>query len=499
MKTAFRSTLVLCLAVSLFVFPADTLADDVAPPDGNQILEGMPVAPADDWQPAVAAPQAVNADTHYLTLTGLDFHPNHSDLTYSSMNGGLYATTNAPPFGYYAAFHLPSGTSVTGITFFLVDNNATENISLGAWTYQPASHVDSHISTRSTIGASADIQSIDLTGGMPFTILNNSYAYRLWVEFFGTGLTQIVYGARISYSLPAVPASTDYVTMAGADFRSSSSNMTFAASTGSLYATAIDPGSYFYNRLDLPQGATITQVYWYLIDNHEESFFLGLYGHNLQYDSLGFPASDNTGGDLPSPNIRTISAEPSLEIDNSTYTYSIGFMPYAASIDLRIIGARVRYTLPDTYAAPVKSFSGVHFLPSSSNLTYRADGASVYALALAGGHGLQVSLNLPSGVHIRHIIFWYIDDSADAFTFTLRFYYPPSGSYSDQRSYTPDNDDSDIQMITWGALSTMAPPNSYDTAPRLRVVLGEASTDMLLIGVTVEYLEPQVYLPIIKN
>ena len=504
MKTTFRFTLIFCLAASLFAFPSNALADDGPPdnppPDGFQMVDGVPVAPAGDEQPAGDAPQAASPNTYYKTLAGLDFHPIDSDMTYSSTNGGLYALALVPDFGYSATYNLPTGASVTGITFFVYDNTTVPNIELGAYRYNPATNTSDPLSTTTTAGASPLIQSVSLSGGLPFTITNSTYAYRLRVEFNSTGSTQILYGARITYTLPPVPTSTEYVTMAGADFRSSSSIMTYAAMGGTLYATAIDFSHYFQTRLDLPQGATIDQVQWFVIDNHEEYFNLRLFSHWPENDNFAIALSSSTSGSSPSPNIQVITKAASITIDNNNQSYFIGFSPLAASSTLRIVGARVRYTLPSTPDLQVKTFSGVHFYPSGSDLTYKALGAKLYALNLSSGRSFQVSLNLPSGVRIDTITFYFIDNSGQDISFAGRYYYPQTGSYSDKVTGSSDGASSSNRTVTYSNLgAVMGVMDTYDMVSRLRVELGAEGQDMYLIGAKVEYSYPKVYLPLVNR
>ena len=503
MRTILRLSLVLCLAASLFAFPAHTVASDFAPddapPDGFQFVEGVPVPPVENEEPAEESPRAVAAVTRYLTLTGLDFHPTDSDMGYSSVNGGLYATALVPGYGFYAACQLPYGSSVTGITFFVIDNEELVDISLAAWRYTPSTDSLYAISSETTTDSSASIQAIDLVGGLPFTISNSTYAYRLRVEFTATGQSQILYGARISYTPPEVLPPTDYITLAGADFHSNSSNMTFAAQGGTLYATAIDPTYTFQTRLDLPQGATITQVTWYVIDNHASNFYMSLKTHRPSDDSVTTPASVTSSD--PSPNLQTFNEVISTTVDNSTRSYYISFLPEAASSDLRIVGARIRYTQPDSpeLTSTVKTFSGVHFASSGSDLTYRALGAKLYALGLATNRSFQVSLNLPSGVHIHKITFYFVDDSVDDLALFGRYYYPTSGSYSDRVSGSSYGDLAGVRTFTFSDISiVMGVLDSYDMVSRLRVSPGAASDELLLVGATVEYLVPRVYLPLVE-
>lgn len=316
MKTSFRIALTFCLATGLLAFPSQVLADD-PPPTKSQIIDGVLVEPIGYEQTTDVVPLADSPTIYFKTLTGLDFHPIDSDMLYHSLDGGLYPLAPlVPGFGFSAAFTLPNGASVTGITFFAIDNDPTD-ISLGVYRYHPAIDDSDTLSTTTTTGAASGIRSFNATGSLPFTINNSTYAYRLRVEFRSPGGTQTLYGARITYTIPSTPPSGyQYVTMAGADFRSSNSNMTYAAIGGTLYATATASSYYFYTRLDLPEGAVINEVRWFLIDNHAEYFNLRLYTHTVSSDTFGIAASASTDGDDPVGAVRTLIDDDSITVDN---------------------------------------------------------------------------------------------------------------------------------------------------------------------------------------
>jgi len=487
MKTAFRIALTVCLAAGLFAFPSQALADD-PPPTEFQVIEGVPLADS--------------PNTYYKTLTGLDFHPSNSDLRYSSTNGGLYPLALVAGFGYYAAFTLPSDASVTGITFFVVDNDADSYISLGASRFTPATHDLLVLCSTSTSGAVSGIQSINLSDGLPFTIDNSTYAYHLRVEFHSTGDSQILYGARITYTIPSAPPSGyQYVTMAGANFRSSSSNMTHKSDDGgTLFATALDSSHYFYMRLDLPTGSVISEVKWFVIDNHASHFDTYIISHSPATDNAIIEVSSSST--VNSPDVQVLTRTDSITIDNNNLSYLVSFSPGAASSDLRIVGARVRYTLPTSpdLQSPAKTFSGVYFSPTCSDLTYRVTGYKLYALALSSGRSFQASLNLPSNVQINKISFYFIDNSVQHFDFAGWYYFPPTGTYSDRVSRSSIGATTEIRTISFSNISTvMGVMDTYDMVSRLRAEIGAAGTDMYLVGATVEYSYPKVYLPILKR
>jgi hypothetical protein len=278
--------------------------------------------------------------------------------------------------------------------------------------------------------------------------------------------------------------------------------MTYAAIGGTLYATAIDTSYYFQMRLDLPQGAAINQVEWFVIDNHAESFNLRIYSHRPDTDSFNIVLSSDTSGSSPGPEVQVITKAASITLDNKNQSYFIGFTPLAASSNLRIVGARLRYTPPAAteLQALVKTFSGVHFYPSGSDLTYKALGAKLYALALSSGRSFQVSLDLPSGVHIETINFYFKDNSAQDILFAGRYYYPPTGSYSDPLTGSTSGASASNQTITYSNLAAvMGVFDTYDMVSRLRVELGAEGQDLLLIGAKVEYSYPEVFLPFVNN
>lgn len=161
----------------------------------------------------------------------------------------------------------------------------------------------------------------------------------------------------------------------------------------------------------------------------------------------------------------------------------------------------MRYTLSptiDPHTNPVKTISGIHFYPSGSSLTYRVLGAKLYALALSGGRSFQVSLNLPTDIYINKITFYFIDNSTENISFIGRYYFPITGDYEDPVNGNSSDASANIRTITFSDIgNVMGVFNASNMVARLRVVLGVAGQDMYLVGAKVEYIYPQVYLPLI--
>ncbi|GEM_PF-5302380 len=471
MKTTFQLVICLCL-----------------------ILLGGAFTPA-----ASAAPlPAAAAGSLYLTLTGLDFYPVDSDMTYSENNGGLYAVDLLSGFGFSAAIHLPDGASVTAITFYLLDDSASD-LNLSVTRYDPATGISSVISGLSSSGASASSQELSLTSGLPFTVDNSTYAYRLRVEFTEAGMNlQRLYGARISYTPPATPPAVDYITLAGTDLRSTSSLMTYTCDGGTLYATTLDPSHSFGARLDLPQDALVDQIDWYVIDNHASYLYLSLVAHYLATNTVTTPASATTDGTTPSEAIQHFSASPAISIDNTIRAYSIRFTPWDASSNLRVVGARVRYHPPQggTPASGVISISGLHFFPSGSNLTYKAYGSAVYALALASGRTFQASVRLPQGARIDRVTYYYIDNSTQEILFSVRQYTPATPTFATLSSGVSSGAETTLRTRTFDDLGSV---DNAAAITRLLVGTYETGQPHQLVGAQVEYSFLQTYLPLISR
>ncbi len=504
MKTAFRVALTICLSAVLFASPSPVRAD--TPSQSNlQAIDNLPIEPLNETQPTVFVPLAAEPTTHYKTLTGLDFHPESSNLTYSFGNGGLYPVNNLSDYSYYAAYTLPQGATVTGITFFIIDNNQDVGVEYSAMRYDPetGSHVEIGFGYSNL--SLPNIRAFNLSSGLPFTI-NNIYSYRLRVQFRDTGNTQVLCGARIAYTLPTMPSSGDQdVTIIGADFRPGSSTTTFTPDSpfsGSLVATAITAGDYFYTRLDLPQGAIIKEVKWFFIDNHTQNFALQLITHRPSPSMVTAEINTTTSG--ASATIQTIAISDNITIDNATNSYSILFRPQAAAVDLRIVGARVRYTPPATSQlgqVQTKTYSGIHFLPSSSALTYDNISMGVYALALSTGQNFQVSVDLPPNTCIQKITFYFMDDDEKNMTFVGRNYFPQTGTFSDPLYDISSGASPETRTLVFSdTCDEMGVIDPSSMITRLRVQLGiEGVLNHILVGAKVEYIYPQVYLPLIRK
>jgi hypothetical protein len=151
---------------------------------------------------------------------------------------------------------------------------------------------------------------------------------------------------------PAAVGPTYYRTYSGIEFMPTTSNLTYSALGTGRYALAI-PGCCFSLRrpLDLPNGAQMTAITLYAIDNDVTyDIVLQLYriapsagGSQAELDSLA------TIGANASSQTVTSTGSPITTIDNSLYAYSLRYAPVITGQDHLLVGVRVEYTVPTAF------------------------------------------------------------------------------------------------------------------------------------------------------
>ena len=166
-------------------------------------------------------------------------------------------------------------------------------------------------------------------------------------------------------------ADTLYQNIPGVNFDPLDSASTYGGSVYSgIYATAAN--SYFSALLDLPQGATITELVFSLFHNDASVMTLAL----ISYDAgVSGTLYANTLHSTQSASTVYASAPilSAVPVDNSRYTYIVRWSSGIGASSSTLYGARVGYTLP----------SKAHVYGSATS------GSGVYGTADTGGYGVQ--------------------------------------------------------------------------------------------------------------
>lgn len=151
-------------------------------------------------QPGLMAVPTVSG-TYYRTYPGLRFLPTSSELTYSSVASGIYATTLASSFSFSLDFDLPIGATLTEIVFFVIDNDAS-NFQLGLLSYNPETGNYLFLENATSTGASSALQIITLPVDPTIKLDTTTTTYRLRVEPGVASNAHLLRGARIGFTMP---------------------------------------------------------------------------------------------------------------------------------------------------------------------------------------------------------------------------------------------------------------------------------------------------------
>ena len=150
-------------------------------------------------------------------------------------------------------------------------------------------------------------------------------------------------------AIPTVPG-TYYRTFSGTAFQPTASAMTFAPIGGAVYVTAIPPGGYSLSLdINLPHGATITEVVFFVVDNDATNFNLSLRSFNPETNDFIILESAASTGALADLQSIILPVDPPVVFDNTTLSYRLRVAPGVASSAHLLRGARVGYTVPTNF------------------------------------------------------------------------------------------------------------------------------------------------------
>jgi len=134
------------------------------------------------------------------------------------------------------------------------------------------------------------------------------------------------------------------------DFRPNRSDLEFQIINGQLSSLLSPENSSYWAALDLPNGAVLSEVTFYLVDNS--------YSANILLTLVRVRPSDSTTSWLlnqssfalsQTTNVQSLSFPVDATIDNSEYNYYLKVELTLASDDHKLSGARVSYSLPTNY------------------------------------------------------------------------------------------------------------------------------------------------------
>jgi|WetSurMetagenome_2_1015567.scaffolds.fasta_scaffold00036_51 hypothetical protein len=148
------------------------------------------------------------APVYHRTYTAFEFQSTNSALTYSAFGAALYATgIPGGGFGFKKALDLPDGAQIKRIDVYVIDNSATDDITVYLYKNTPGSGSgQTSLTQLSTYGfpTSPDVQTVSVTGNPIVTVDNSVSQYYLRYAPVITGQNHMLVGAHVEYTLPAI-------------------------------------------------------------------------------------------------------------------------------------------------------------------------------------------------------------------------------------------------------------------------------------------------------
>lgn len=496
MKAVLRLWLFVCMSAGL-------LASGSIQPT---VLTG-PAAPGPEKH--LPSPQSPASLTRYKTLSGLDFRPLDSSISYAlTENGSLYPVSPSTGPQFTASLDLPGGASVTDITFYFVDN-ATPDIQFRASFFNPSNGNSFDACNITTFGFPrlTTIQAISFSASSgSFVIDNSNYSYQLLINFSAFDGSQALYGARITYTEPDVPVPDQDVTFVGIDFRPTSSGLKYNSNGMNLYATTLCAGCSFIAPLNLPQSTLVTGIDYIVVDNNDTyNLTLQVNRFNPQTGELTVLASAATSGG-PQTTPQTVSVSGNLFIiDNTTYSYAISIQTFMTSMEHQIVGVRVHFTPGPAANFQEHTYAGYEFQANLSNVDFDNLGGAIFPEANGQAGPFTLNLDLPDGDVVYSLVFYFKKTSGATgnLTFSAKSWIPGLGTWELLETGGTGSYSAGDSVAGLSFAATVALLGTMDTqAENLRLGATPSAGDphLMLYGAQVQYFSPtETFLPLIQQ
>ncbi len=476
---------------------------------------GLVAGPVAGFHPAALPgeehiiPQAGTV-TRYMTISGLDFRPSVPTNLYTlTGSGSIYP--DSVPAQFSARVDLPDDASVTDVTFFFVDNNPSANMTFMFKKDSPSADISLDIwQPVSNTSSGSQLQSISLCPPIcnPVFIGTGTYSYHLQVDFSAAGSAQVLYGARSTYTEPAVPVPDNNLTLVGTDFLPMSSQTNFDTEGMRVFCPGNLSFCSFIAPIFLPQGSQIIEIVYYVVDNSSaKNLDLHLISFNPLAESLAL-LNDSSTASLPAsidPQSLTVSGNPLATIDNSTRSYAIVIQPTVASMEQQIVGVHIHYTPGTASNFRARTLAGYDFAPNLSKVDYNIQGGMIFPQDAGSIGPLTANLDLPDGNVVYSLTMYYkkLIGASGNFTFAVKSYHPADGDADVLQSYntnTVQPGDALQQLSFIGTIAGLGKMDTRNTSLRLEVTPSAPEDNLVLYGARVQYYSPTgIYLPVIKN
>lgn len=458
-------------------------------------------------QPAPASAQLPQYLHREIMYTPVDFQPSNSALTYYRGFNKLYPYIVQPGGSLFTMpLILPRGADVEAVTMYYEDSTPNGKVRLEWMEYDPDTNTSRSIFYMESENREPDVVHYKKTTLASPEPIDSSRAQQIRVTFDISDSLVAFHGVRVQYRMPLIVIGPDpetTFTVAGMDFSPARTDMQYAPVGYGLNLTQAPPSGSpsFFFPLDLPVGAELKEVKVYYIDRGSANLVVSLDGINPKIHLDTAYSTHNTGG-LPSDDaIRSLSlAVTTTPIHTGKVRYRISYHPSAATTDLVLVAARVRYTGGESRGLKVKTYMGMELRPSNSNIGYTSQLGGLVPLNAVWYNYYSANLRLPDNRKVSKITFFYKDN------------HHPDNVKTTVMTYEPATDTNDYNLpFEWDSGSQGDPSpdareiggmpdiqGTLDTANRSYQawVTFDGDAELVLYGMQVEYFQPYpTYLP----
>lgn len=148
--------------------------------------------------------EALSGPVRYKFVSGNEFLPFDSTLTYHFFGSGIYAIANPGNYPFRAPIDLPHGAQVTRIDYYVIDNSDSASLTAGYTYAEPATTPLVFVFEITTEGltTNSSIKTLSQVGAPLFTVDTSRRVYGLSYQPSAAGMTLMMVGARIEYTFP---------------------------------------------------------------------------------------------------------------------------------------------------------------------------------------------------------------------------------------------------------------------------------------------------------
>lgn len=229
---------------------------------------------------------------------------------------------------------------------------------------------------------------------------------------------------------PATVAGVSYKTIGGQNFSPRDSDLTYGTGGSGMPIWAKANGAeIFAARVDLPQGARITEVVWYIVDNdavNDAQLFL------TRWDGVGSMADlssrSTTSAATGIQALVTDVTPASIYVDNTASTYELQARLWGESSAILFYGARVGYIAasPDYFPiAPTRVYDsrfgdgtllsgGTRVVTVANGISPTTGTVTIPNLVPAGARGITYNLTITQTVGVGNLAIYPATGSPSA-------------------------------------------------------------------------------------